>query len=490
MQPIENKYFLKKLLPLAIATAASIIIAQPQKAWSQEQATSDEESSTVVYQAEFFDQYQPFSVNDMLARIPGINLARGGGDSRRGLGAGGNQVLINGRRVAGKGNEGNAQLSRIPATEVEYIEIIRGTSGDLDVRGGNQIINVVLQQAQSSQSYAYEVNADHYHDGKYQPGATISVTGQNRKLNYFLSAELEPRWEYRDGFESAFDVNGALSNTVDRDEGRDAWPVTLQANLGYEFSQKDTANINLQWNDNDYESYADRILTDFLTTPATSTVERDTIPIEQSSWEVGGDYMHVFGNGNRWKTLFIVNDADDNSVRSRYQVDGTNLERDLFLSNVERTRERIIRSSYIANFSQAHSVESGIERAQTTLDTSLQLGLLGSTSAGERFGGLAAITDSTGTVEELRSEYFTIHNWQLNGRMSLESTMLFEDSTISQSGTSNRSRSFTFFRPRFDYRFDLTTSVQFRATIEKDVQQLSFRDFTAGVDSGDDEQNA
>ena len=56
MQPIENKYFLKKLLPLAIATAASIIIAQPQKAWSQEPTDSDEESSTVVYQAEFFDQ--------------------------------------------------------------------------------------------------------------------------------------------------------------------------------------------------------------------------------------------------------------------------------------------------------------------------------------------------------------------------------------------------------------------------------------------------
>jgi hypothetical protein len=490
MQTIGNRYFLKKLLPLAIATAASIIIAQPQKAWSQEPTDSDEESSTVVYQAEFFDQYQPFSVNDMLARIPGINLARGGGDSRRGLGAGGNQVLINGRRVAGKGNEGNAQLSRIPATEVEYIEIIRGTSGDLDVRGGNQIINVVLQQAQSSQSYAYELNTDHYHDGKYQPGAKLSVTGQNRKLNYFLSAELEPRWEYRDGFESAFDVNGVLSNTVNRDEGRDAWPTTLQANLGYEFSRQDTANINLQWNDNDYDSYADRILTDFSVTPAARTVERDTIPIEQSSWEVGGDYMHVFGNGNRWKTLYIFNDADNNSVRSRYQVDGTLLERDLFLSNVERTRERIVRSSYIANFSQAHSVEAGIERAQTTLDTSLQLGLEGTPSVGERFGGLAAVTDSTGTVEELRNEYFAIHNWQLNDRMSLESTMLFEDSTISQSGTSNRSRSFTFFRPRFDYRFDLTTSVQFRATIEKDVQQLSFRDFTAGVDSGDDEQNA
>ena len=145
MQATGNKQVLNKLLPLAIAAAVFSAVATPRIVLGQEPAVSEEESSTVVYQADFFDQYQPFSVNDMLARIPGINLARGGGDNRRGLGAGGNQVLINGRRVAGKGNEGNAQLSRIPASEVDYIEIIRGTSGDLDVRGGNQIINVVLQ---------------------------------------------------------------------------------------------------------------------------------------------------------------------------------------------------------------------------------------------------------------------------------------------------------------------------------------------------------
>jgi hypothetical protein len=399
-------------------------------------------------------------------------------------------VLINGRRIAGKGNEGNAQLSRIPATEVEYIEIIRGTSGDLDVRGGNQVINVVLQQAQSSASYAYEINADHYHDGKIQPGAKLSVTGQNRKLNFFLSAELEPRWEFRDGFESAFDVNGTLANTVDRDEGRDAWPTTLQANLGYEFSAQDTANLNLQWNDNAYDSYADRVLTDLTADPATRTLERDEIPVDEGSWEVGGDYMHVFEDGNRWKTLFIANDSDNNSVRSRYQLDGVEREIDLYLSNMERTRERIIRSSYIANLSDTQSIEAGIERAQTILDTSLQLGLLGSESDGARFGGLAAVTDTTGTVEEMRYEYFAIHNWQMNEKMSLESTMLYEDSTISQTGSTNRSRSFGFFRPRFDYRYDLTNSVQFRGTVEKVVAQLSFRDFTAGVDSGDDEQNA
>ena len=67
---------------------------------------------------------------------------------------------------------------------------------------------------------------------------------------------------------------------------------------------------------------------------------------------------------------------------------------------------------------------------------------------------------------------------------------MFEDSTISQTGSKANSRDFNFFRPKIDYRFDITPSFQFRATVEKDVAQLSFRDFTAGVDFADDEQNA
>ena len=95
-------------------------------ALSQDAPVTDEDS-TVTYPAEFFSQFEPFSVNDMLDRIPGINVARGGGGggggpgssgggNRRGLGMGGDQVLINGRRIAGKENEGSSQLSRIPAS--------------------------------------------------------------------------------------------------------------------------------------------------------------------------------------------------------------------------------------------------------------------------------------------------------------------------------------------------------------------------------------
>ena len=462
------------------------------------QAPETASDATVTYPAEYFAQFNPYSVNDMLQRIPGISLARSGSRSQsrgggRGLGAGGEQVLINGRRIAGKSNEGDSQLSRIPASEVRYIEIIRGTSGELDVRGGTQVINVVLNDALSSVSFAYEVNMDRALDGTLIPGGKIAATGQYGALNYFLSAEREPRYDFRDGFESAFDRSGDLAETVNRDETTDGWPISLTANFGYEFSPTDTANLNFSWTGNDVEYDTDRVITRYQSDAVASRIfERDTQPSESTGFEVGGDYMHVFDNGSRWKTIAIVNEKENEFERSRFKVDPfSSIEtKDLYLFNYEKYQERIIRSSYVFDLSLGQSIEAGVERAQTIVDTSLRLGLLAGVAGGQEFGGLTPVTSSVGTVEEMRLEYFTIHNWSMNDRMTLETTLLLEDSSISQSGTLANSRDFSFFRPKVDYRFDITPSIQFRGIVQKIVNQLSFRDFTAGVDQMDDEQNS
>jgi outer membrane receptor for ferrienterochelin and colicins len=492
--------FISGDLPRAISLSAVFILGATTPLLAQGQPVT-EQDSTVTYPASFFTQYQPYSVNDMLERIPGINVARGGGgpqggpgssggSGRRGLGAGGDQVLINGRRIAGKENEGNSQLARIPASQVDYIEIIRGTSGDLDVRGGNQVINVVLLEAESSSNLAFEANIDRLQDGTLQPGLKVSLNGQRGRLNYFLSAEKEPRYQYRDGFEVSTDADGNLNDTIDRDETTDAWPVTLVSNFGYEFSDRDIAHLNLQWTDNDFETETDRLITDYSNSPSTVSIQRDDEPSDDSAWEIGGDYERQFSNGSRWKTLFIVNEAETDNLRERFEIEGTEQTKDLFIANYSRNRERIFRSSYIFDVADSQSIEAGVERAQTILDTSLQLGLLTAGAGSPEFGGLTPITDTGGTVEEMRYEYFAIHNWKINTRMTLETTLLFEDSEISQSGDIAKTRDFNFFRPKVDYRFDITPSLQFRASIEKDVAQLSFRDFTANVDSSDDDQNA
>ena len=92
-------------------------------------------------------------------------------------------------------------------------------------------------------------------------------------------------------------------------------------------------------------------------------------------------------------------------------IDGGNRTKDLFLDNFNRYQERIVRSSYSMDFAQSQAIEFGVERAQTILDSTLQLGLL--TSSGtpsDLFGGLTPITDTDATVEEIRYEGFAVHN--------------------------------------------------------------------------------
>ena len=459
------------------------------------------DDATITYPASYFDQYNLLSVSDMLDRIPGINVARQGslsgrsgpgssqGSDRRGLGLGGDQVLINGRRITGKENEGNSQLSRIPANQVERIEIIRGTSGELDVRGATQIINIVLLEVQSRSSLAYEVNTDHYHDGEIKPGLKLSLSGQTGNFDYLISGESEPRWEYRKGYEDSTLANGNPNDTVSRKQITDQQPTVFSTNLGYQFSDNDIAHVNLQYNGNDAPFTQERVITNLLTSPAVSDLQFENIDNTSDFWEVGGDYEHTFQNGSRWKNLFILNRKEDDRLRERFDRNAGNV-KNLFLETYNKYAEKIFRTSYSTDLNLSQDLEIGIERAQTTLNSNLKLGLLTGDSALNRFGGLTAVNDSNATVEEIRHEAFAVHNWRINGRMSLESTLIVEGSTITQSGDVARERDFDFVRPKLDYRFDITPALQFRATIEKDVAQLSFNDFTANTSpSNDDDQN-
>ncbi len=211
----------------------------------------------------------------------------------------------------------------------------------------------------------------------------------------------------------------------------------------------------------------------------------------RDNWEVGGDYEYNFNNNGIYRFLFIVNDRDTESLRERYDVSNAQPEKNLFLLNQGRDRERIARSSYSWSLAQSQGMELGVEAAQTIRDSNLRLGTAGSGATSIEHGGLVpvSVSNSTSTVEEMRYEPFAVHNWQINDRMSVESSVIYESSTIEQSGDISNSRDFGFVKPSIDYRFDITPSLQLRAGIRKDVEQLSFSDFSASVDGSDEDQN-
>ncbi|MDD9958563.1 MAG: TonB-dependent receptor [Gammaproteobacteria bacterium] len=474
------------------ASALSLAIAASTASTAQTTDSALEDSS-VIYDAAFFAEYSPVNVNDMIDRIPGVSLAmnnRGGPNNRRGLGAGENEILINGQRQTGKNNEGRNQLSRISADQVAYIEIIRGTSEEMDIRSGGQVVNIVLSDAQSRSSITAEANMDRYHDGTFDPGAKISWTGQSGAFNYLFHLEGEPRYQHRIGKEFSRDAMGNLLETRYDESTRDRTDYQTSFNLGYQFNNSLVQFNGLYGGDCAPED-KDRLINDYTDTGIVATQEREYIDRCRDNWEVGGDYEYEFANGSKYRILFIANDGQWQQERDRFDIIEDREEKDLYLYNDGRDQERIIRTSYTFDPVEDHGIELGVERAQTIRDGNLRLGLDLGGEASPQHGFLTpvAIDNANSTVEEIRYENFIVHNWRINDKSSLESSLIYETSTITQTGDVFNERDFDFIRPKFDYRYNFNQSIQLRAKVEKIVSQLSFSDFMASSDSEDDDQN-
>ncbi len=472
------------------------------------------DKSTVVYPSSYFLEYAPVTALDMLNRIPGMELSnpsrrsrtgssssssgRGGsfanvsrGGRGLGSGSGGTQILINGKRTAGKNNDTTAQLRRIDADQIDYIEIIRGTSGDLDVRGSTQIANVVLFEETSSSNLNYEVDASFYSDNNSEPGGSLTYAGQSGDLNYLLSASAVSGYNSTQIREHSI-LPGELPNDfIDERRIRDNTIYTLSTNLDYQINALSSMRFNALVAEDDDPSVVERLTINLRGGAFQHNFEREDIPGTKTNWEVGGDYEYRRDNGDRFKLLFIANQNDTANTRERWDVfDDGREEKNLFLDSSSILEERIIRSSYTMDIFNGQDVEFGVERTQTILDSNLALGVLSpheTTSA--EFGGLTSVNvpNANTRVEEIRYEPFAIHNWRINPRMSLETSLVYETSEISASGDVRNNRNFDFFKPKLDYRFDITPQLQLRMLIEKFVRQLSFTDFVATSDQEDED---
>src|SRR5690606_9467846 len=114
---------------------------------------TDTVAPELVYDQQFFEQFEPLSVGDQLSRVPGVAFTSdiGERDAPRmpGRGEGFTQVLVNGRAIPGAGNDRTVFVDRIPAEIIDRIEIVRSPSADIDSQGIGGTINIILKDGMS-----------------------------------------------------------------------------------------------------------------------------------------------------------------------------------------------------------------------------------------------------------------------------------------------------------------------------------------------------
>jgi len=453
------------------------------------------DGATVTYEAEFFEPYTVVSAADMLRWVPGgsallpDNRRRRGQQEKRGFGSGGDQVLINGKRISGKSNDIGSAMQRIQASIVSRIEVIRGTTAGLDVRSEGTLINVVLTEEVSGGSGSWQLHSGFYGDSPEYDGL-VSYSNTAGKLNYLVSAELGPynRGGQEDRFEEFFtpDTNTLFEQRY-IDKPQLEQEIVLNTSGSWSFDNGDVLNLNARIADKEEEEDETTFVT-VVGDPDTEILLNRSLENRQN-WEIGGDVENRIGTNGTLKTRLIYSNktGDESEFVSLSSTVPGNVPAESLVLTDEFETESIIRTSYGWPLTASQNLELGLEGAKNTLEKDVRLFEVLPDGSLEPID----VFNSDSDVEENRYEFFSTHFWQMREDIALESGLNFEYSKIEQSGVDvDNARSFTYIKPRFDLRWDRNSMTQLRGSLERTISQLDFGDFVATFDSEDDQVDA
>jgi hypothetical protein len=457
-----------------IITCSASSVAYAQDATLNAAAPADGKRQ---FRADFFASYGPVTALDMVQRIPGFSIE--GGDDRRGFGENAGNVLIDGDRPSTKSDDIFTLLGRIPASEVDYIELNEQAGADGEAQGKGQVVNVV-RKISAKISGTFDANllvGTRYGVTGFGSGsATLRRGPTSYELNFSSFSErgrgfgpedfrngagqlIERRNYVGGGGYDEFSIGGAIK--------------TKTGDVKINTNAKFTLNNGADRRFGDYTNAAGV----FIGSEELFTLS----PITDTAIEVGGDVEFPLAGKLTTKlvALYRTGTESTNASIETARV-GQPLSRFETRSR-NKPSEAVLRAQNDWTGITDHAVQFGAEVAYNRLDAKF--------SAASTAGGAVTVFPASNVlVQETRLEPFVSDVWSVSPAWKIEAGAIMEFSTLKLSGDSSARRSFQFIKPRLaaTWTIDKVTTMEFRA--ERQVAQLDFDEFATSVDLGQGNQ--
>ncbi len=439
-------------------------LAAPVPAISAQTASAPA-GDIVVYDAAFFAGAQLSTALDIVQRVPGFTVDTG--DGLRGYAGSAGNVLIDGQRTPSKADSLREVLQRIPAASVARVEIIRGGAPGIDMQGRTVLANVVLKSTARTDLSLVAVGR---------------ALGDRRGL-----ASGRAELEHRDG-QLSFTTSLVLYQYPPDDQGKGTATQTaypggpLQSRTGVKVETGDNGatfrtglqapwrggigHLNLALDYDTFRENEDDHVTD-LTQGGALRTDTANQQDRNRKGELGADY--AFGLGHNIVAKVVALQAlGTESFGARNVLQGS-LGR---YRQLIRTGESIGRVELNWKPSRTFSLEGGGEAVFNFLQS-------GSVYAQD--GAPVPLPSANIRVEEQRFEAFAVASWRLRPTLQLEAGGRIETSSLTQSGDSAQSASFSFPKPRVALTWTPNLVDQLRVTFERVVGQLNFADFATSA---------
>ena len=265
---------------------------------------TDEIAPVLRFDQEYFQRFEPNTVGDMLKRVPGVgfvgsDIMEYDGAQLRGLGGGYTQVLINGKKVPGAGDDRSFYVDRIPAEMVDHIEIKRSASANRSGDAMAGAVNIVLRDAYVFDGSYVRVGVNRWFDGEVNPtfGAVTSFEGLGGRL--LAGFNVQDRYRRKDKRSDRFTDNTMEEKTSWEDQtevkdGRD-----YSANLSYSAEIGDTGRLGIDGfyvkTDRDVSevSYSEELDDDETINARVPGLD----PYDQKNYGIAGEYKFDMAGG-------------------------------------------------------------------------------------------------------------------------------------------------------------------------------------------------
>lgn len=426
----------------------------------------------VRYPASFFAAMHPNTALDMVEHLPGFTFSAGDSTVRGFAGAAGN-VLVDGSRPADKQFTLDQVLARIPADDVDHIEIIHGSAPGIEMLGQSVVANVVRKK-KAPDTLSMTLSDAHLADGRDTPSAMIEATrhldgGRTLSGAVYLGRYAEA--SEGDGIRTRSDAAGAPLSFAQVESS--AGGLTGFAYALFEtpaWAGKLRLNANVAWTDYTNEE-----------------IDRQTFPVPsvtalheklggifggQGNAELGLSFSRSFGRRITSESVALLR-LSHQSYASSLTSPGADTE----FAEHDSSGEALARSDVHYTFDKSLVAELSLEGAYNWLDT---------VSAVSFDTFPVSLPNARAAVSELRGEASTQLSWTPAAWLQVELGLRTEVSAIAARSDSRHSQSLFYPKPRLSVIATLTPSDQLRLRIEREVGQLDFTNFVAAsaLDTG------
>ncbi len=435
-------------------------------------ASAAGQDGVLTYPAAYFTDARPNTAYDMIGRLPGFTFVNTG--TARGFAGTAGNVLVDGQRPTSKSDDLQTILNRIPAADVERIDVIRGGAQGIDMQGQTIVANII-RKTEASTQWLLEASDNIFKDGHTVPGLNMTFTRHDGPKTFEFSATRYASLDDSVGWGThtitMLNPDGSIASTIHQRAhttgqgsggamtGSAALPVwggTFKANLALQDSPFYSSATY-------YGAPGDRFITD-------RNVGRNG--------ELGLHWNGQIG-GLEDETLFLQRIGFSKDVNVSNEIGGD----DQAFTSSSNTAESILRETLRYPLSDAFTLEGGGEAAYNSLD-----GITAFT-----FNGTSIpLPDAKAHVDEKRGELFGQGTWKISPEWMLEAGARFEYSRIAErSENTKQKRTFFYPKPRAVLTWSPDKDDQLRLRYEKVLGQLDFGNFIAtgnlggnGVTSG------